>query len=216
MTTSRARGLQTLKGALVCIDPITSTPRVIAFTYNPETLKRTLQPELVGGEEGDRSQAVRFKGAPSEVVEVEVEIDATDLLEKDDPVTVASGIFPQLATLELLAYPRSSDVAQQQTLLAAGTMEIAPLTAPLVLLVWGRNRVVPVRINSYTISEEAFDANLNPIRASVTLSMRVLNYSDLNSSTAGYHQFLAYQQNMETRSAQSAQGSMNSIGSPAL
>ncbi len=190
MSAARARGPQTLKGALLYADSGLTTPRVIAFSYNPETLKRTLQPDVGGGEEGDRSQAVRFKSAPAEKLEVEVEIDATDLLEQDDPVTVASGIIPQLAALELLVYPRSTGITQPEMMLNSG--------APLLLFVWERNRVVPVRITGYTISEEAFDANLNPIRASVTLNMQVLNCSDLRSSNAGYLQFLAYQLNMET------------------
>lgn len=216
MSTVRARGINTLKGALVSIDAMTSLPQVIAFSYNPETLKRTLHPDIVGGEEGDRSEAVRYKGAPTETMEVEVEVDATDLLEKGDPVALASGIYPQLATLELLIYPRSSDVSQRQTLLAAGTLEIAPMAAPLLLFVWGRSRVVPVRLTGYTITEEAFDAQLNPIRAGVTLQMRVLNYSDLATTNQGYHQFLAYQQSMEASAGRLGGGSLTAIGSPNL
>lgn len=216
MSTTQARGPQVLKGALVSLDPFTSQPSVIAFTYNPETLKRGLQASMVGGEEGDRSQSVRYKGAPTETVDVEVEIDATDLLERGDPVATASGIYPQLAALELLVYPRSGDVSAQVTLLAQGTMEIAPLAAPLLLFIWGSRRVMPVRLNSYSITEEAFDGLLNPIRASVSLNLRVLNYSDLSSTNAGFHQFLAYQQAMEASAANAAGSGMAAIGSPSV
>ena len=191
------RGPRIFRGALVTIDPASPTPVVIAFQYNPSALRRKLQPQMVGGEEGDRSQAVRFAGAPVQTIEVEVEIDATDGLESNDPATVRYGIQPQLAALELLAYPRVADIQRRQQLLDSGTIEVAPLTAPETVFVWGTRRVVPVRIESLTISEEAFDAQLNPIRATVSLELRVLNYSDLSVSNDGYHQFMAYQQQME-------------------
>ena len=76
---TQSRGPNILRGALVSIDPSVPSPSVIAFYYNPATLKRTLQPQVVGGEEGDRSEAVRFTGAPVENIEVEVELDATGL-----------------------------------------------------------------------------------------------------------------------------------------
>jgi hypothetical protein len=40
-----------LKGAIVAVDPETSKQTTIAFQYNPETLKRTLQPQIAGGKE---------------------------------------------------------------------------------------------------------------------------------------------------------------------
>jgi hypothetical protein len=195
--TDRARGPQTLKGALVSVASSGST-EVIAFQYNPATLKRTLQPQMAGGEENDRSEAIRFTGAPVQIIQVEIELDATDQLDQGNPVAVQSGISPQLSALELLAYPDLGQVNQNQSQLESGTIEVAPLTAPRTLFVWGSNRVLPVRINSYTISEEVFDANLNPIQAIVSLSMRVLNYSDLTADNKEYHQFMVYQQNMIT------------------
>jgi hypothetical protein len=191
-------GARVLKGALVFIDPNAPTPHVIAFQYNPATLKRSLKPLLVGGESGDRSQAVRITGAPTETLSVEIEIDATDDLEKGASVATSLGIQPQLAAMELLIYPPSARVIANGAQLAAGTIEIAPTTAPRVLFVWGQRRVLPVQLASYTISEEEFDARLNPIRATVSLEMRVLTYSDLSASNADYHQYLAYQQSLES------------------
>jgi hypothetical protein len=190
-------GPRVFRGALVTIASGAAMPTVIAFQYNPSTLRRRLQPQMAGAEEGDRSTAVRFMGAPVQMIEVEVEIDATDGLEQNDPTTIQYGIQPQLAALELLAYPTVADIQSRQQLLNGGTIEIAPLTAPETLFVWGARRVVPVRIESFTITEEAFDGQLNPIRATVALEMRLLNYSDLSVSTDGYHQFMAYQQKME-------------------
>jgi hypothetical protein len=196
--TTRARGPFTLKGALVSVPDGASSPTVIAFQYNPSTLKRSLQAELVGGETDDRSLAVRFKGAPVETITAEIEIDGTDLLEQGDPTTLESGILPQLAALELLIYPTTTQVANAQAQLANGTLEIVPMAAPRTLFVWGAKRVVPIKLQSWSITEEAFDSHLNPIRATLSLTMRVLTYSDLDASTKDYHQFMVYQQALET------------------
>jgi hypothetical protein len=167
---------------------------------------------MAGGEENERSQAVRYTGAPEQVIEVEIELDAADMLEKGDPTAVQSGIYPQLSALELLAYPDLDQVNQNQSKLQSGTMEVAPLTAPRILFVWGPNRVLPVRINSYSISEEAFDTNLNPIRAIVSLSLRILTYYDLSADNKGYDQFKAYQQTMVTMAGKAVTSRSDSIG----
>ena len=194
--TTKARGPRVFKGALVSIGSTDRTPQVISFQYNPATLKRSLKPLMVGGEAGDRSQSVRITGAPTETYSVEIEIDAADDLENGDPVATTLGIQPQLALLELLIYPALSRVMENAALLSAGTIEIAPITAPRLLFVWGQRRVLPVQLSAYSISEEEFDSSLNPIRATVSLEMRVLTYSDLSASNADYHQYLAYQQSL--------------------
>jgi hypothetical protein len=193
---TRARGPRVFKGALVSIGSTDPTPQVISFQYNPATLKRSLKPLMVGGEAGDRSQSVRITGAPTETYSVEIEIDAADDLENGDPVATKLGIQPQLALLELLIYPALSRVMENAVLLSAGTIEIAPIAAPRLLFVWGQRRVLPVQLSAYSISEEEFDSSLNPIRATVSLEMRVLTYSDLSASNADYHQYLAYQQSL--------------------
>lgn len=155
---------------------------------------------MLGGQD-DRAQTVRFTGAPVETISVEVEIDAADGLEKGDATTTAMGIYPQLSALEVLVYPLSSRVVSNTQLLATGTLEIGPYVAPLTLFVWGQRRVVPVSLTSFSITEQAFDPNLNPILATVSLEMRVLSYSDLASGAPGYNQFMVYQQTKEALAA---------------
>src|SRR5579863_8147391 len=92
-------------------------------------------------------------------ITVEIELDASDLLEKNDATTLQYGLQPQLAALELLVYPTSSTITQRAALLSAGTLEIAPMTAPRILFVWGSHRVLPVRLQTYTIQETQFDTN---------------------------------------------------------
>ncbi len=205
---AKPRSAYILQGAIVCLPPSGPT-QVISFQYNPATLRRSIQPQQVGGEENDRSEAVRFTGAPVQKLNVEIELDASDQLNAGDPVAEEYGTLPQLSALELLAYPALQQINQNQSELANGIMEVAPLTAPRLLFVWGAKRVLPVRLESYEISEEIFDRFLRPIRATVQLSMRVLNYSDLDSSNKEYYEFMVYQQNLLTMA-----GAMTQPGDP--
>jgi len=189
------------KGALVTVDA-SSAKTSIPFQYNPDTLRRQLVPQLVGGQQNDRSQMVRFSGAPVETISVEIELDYVDASGVADATVASSGIYPLLSALEILAYMPVSTVNSNASLLSWGTLEVAPAPAPLTLFVWGASRVVPVSIQNYTITEQAFDNYLTPIRATVALEMRVLSYSDLATSNPGYSQFLVYQQNKETFAGQ--------------
>jgi hypothetical protein len=195
-------GPRLLKGAIVAIDLATNQRSAIVFQYNPETLSRTLQPQMVGGDQGQRSPVVRFTGAPLETLTIDVMIDAIDQLEVGDQQAASMGIHPQLTALEMLLYPQSQQVIQNSQLLSQGNIEIGPYVAPLTLFIWGGNRVLPVLLTGLSSREDLFDNHLNPIRATVTLNMRALSYSDLDSGHKGYHLFLAYQQAKEVMARQ--------------
>jgi hypothetical protein len=186
-----------VKGVIVMIDPTTSAvTRIIALQYNPDTLSRTLQPQAIK-EGGDRSEALRITGPPVETIKVEAEIDATDQLEFADSTATEVGLHPQLAALELIVYPTSAQLESNNNLAQSGTLEIMPMEASLTLFVWSKQRVMPVRITDFSITEEAFDVNLNPIRAKVSLGFRVLSVNDLGFSHKGGSLFMSYLQNKE-------------------
>ncbi len=188
-----------LKGGIVLIDSSTSSVvRVIVLQYNPITLTRTLQAQSVG-ENADRSQALRLSGPPAETYKLDAEIDAADQLEFPDQnqSVIEFGIYPQLAALETMIYPDSGKMQTNNSLARAGTMEILPVEAPMTLFVWSRRRVVPVRVTEFSITEEAFDPNLNPLRAKVSLSLRVLNVNDLGFDHPGGNLYLTYQKQLE-------------------
>jgi hypothetical protein len=124
---------------------------------------------------------------------MEVEIDAADQLEAGDGLTQTVGIYPQLSSLEMLLYPKSAQVILNTALLAAGITEIVPPTAPFTLFIWGPKRVLPVRLSSFSITEEQYDPLLNPIRAKASLSLRVLSYNDFNIAHPGFALFLSHQ-----------------------
>ncbi len=182
------------KGALVLVDPVSgAVRRTITLQYNPDSLARSLQ--IRGAGTGaDRSEALRLEGPPVETIRLEAEIDATDQLEhpRDNPDTVALGVHPQLAAVEAIAYPSATTLVLNNVLAALGTIEIIPAEAPLTLFVWSAQRVLPVRITELSVTEEAFDPALNPIRAKLTLGMRVLTVDDLGFTHRGGSLFMAY------------------------
>jgi hypothetical protein len=181
-----------LKGAIIGLDPVNPLASVIIFQYNPDTLTRTITARAAG-DEADRGEALRLKGPPEETIRLEVEIDATDQLERAQPPAIVMGIHPTLASLEMLLYPKSTLTIANEALLSAGVIEVVPPEAPLVLFVWGPHRVLPVRLSSFSIIEEAFDTALNPIRAGVSLELRVLTYQDLGLASMGGSLFMAHQ-----------------------
>ena len=204
-----------LRGGIVLIDPQTAAVlRIITLQYNPDTLSRSFQIKGVGGESGDRSEALRLKGPPVETINVEAEIDATDQLEFPDqnPNPPQLGIHPVLAALEILIYPTSSQLQSNNSLAQTGTLEIAPMETALAVFVWSKNRIVPVRLTDFSITEEAFDPALNPIRAKVSLGMRVLTVDDLGFDHKGGGLFMSYLQAKEGLAAKFQGGTMNALG----
>jgi Contractile injection system tube protein len=199
-----------VKGGLVVVDPESAAVlRVIVLQFNPDSVSRTLQVQAVGGEGADRSEALRLKGPPVETIKLEAELDATDQLGDG---SAENGIHPQLAALETIVYPRSDALQASDALARGGTLEIAPLQAPLTLFVWSRNRIVPVRVTDLSVTEEAFDPLLNPLRAKVSLGLRVLSVTDLGFAHKGGSVFMAYLEQKERLAEQSAAGVLRALG----
>lgn len=198
------------KGALVAFELPDSTPRVIVFQYNPATLTRTLEAQMQEGE-GNTGDPPRFKGAPIETIKMEVEIDATDQLERGEQQAGDVGILPQLAALETLVYPKSSQVVANNLLLKLGTIEIIPSVAPLTLFIWGKRRILPVRVTEFSVTEDAHHPNLSPIRAKISLGLRVLSYSDVSADNPAWNLFLSHQVIKEGLAAIATTGSLNAV-----
>jgi len=173
--------------------------RTLRFQINPDSLNRTIQPQSVGGDSGDRLETLRFKGPPIETIKFKASFDTAQMLnDKEYSYAATHGLHPLLAAFETLVYPTGADLQQQHRLADLGTLELAPMTAPLILFSWGPKRLVPVRITDIAIAETAFDPDLNPVLVeSMDLGLRVLSLNDLdfNSGAAGF--FRAYQQTKE-------------------
>ncbi len=205
-----------LKGGLIVLAPNgTRARRVISLQYNPDTLTRTYQVQGVGGEGGgERAQPFRLKGAAIESIKLDAEIDATDQLEFPDqnPAATEVGIAPQIAVLETLVNPTTAELLAVDADARGGTLEILPPESPLVLFVWSRSRVVPVRVTDFSVTEEAFDPNLNPIRAKVSIGLRVLTVDDLGYSHRGGTLFLSYLRTREALAARVPGTTLQSLG----
>jgi hypothetical protein len=206
MSSEFPRSPRLLKGALVVFESQKPgpPPRVVVFQYNADQVTRSLahraappEPSNVGGA---REDSFRVLGPPVETITLSVELDAADQLEEPtrNAEVALNGLHPALASLELLLYPSGAQVLLNRQLAQAGKVQICPADLPLTLLVWGRSRVVPVRLTSFSITEEAFDPRLNPIRAKVDLGMRVLTYMELRDDTLGFGAYIAYQTQKET------------------
>ncbi|MEN8175525.1 MAG: hypothetical protein ABFS23_07165 [Pseudomonadota bacterium] len=203
-----------VKGGIVLIDPASAkVRRVIALQYNPDSLTRTLQPQHIG-EGADQSEALRLTGPAVETLKLEADIDAADQLEFPDQHqnVVESGVAPQLAVLESLINPAAADLLANKALAAAGTLEIVPMESPLALFVWGTQRILPVRVTEFSITEEAFDPSLNPIRAKVSLGLRVLSIDDLGFDHKGGGLFMAYLKSHEKLASKAATFGFDALG----
>jgi hypothetical protein len=205
-----------VKGGLVVLDVQTrAVNRTIALQYNPDTLTRSYQVQGAGGEgQGERAQPFRLKGPAVESIKLEADIDATDFLEhpEQNANAVQFGIGPQIAALESLVNPTSRELLALSQQSQSGTLEILPVEAPLVLFVWSVNRVVPVRVTEFSVTEEAFDVALNPIRAKVSLGLRVMTTDDLGFADRGGSIFLNYLRTREALAGKTGAASLQSLG----
>jgi hypothetical protein len=205
-----------IKGGLVVLDAASgAVQRTIALQYNPDTLTRTYQVQGAGGDSGgERAQPFRLKGPAIESITLEAEIDATDSLEHPDQNanTVAFGIAPQLAALESLVNPSTRELLALNALAQSGTLEILSPEGPLVLFIWSASRVVPVRVTEFSITEEAFDVALNPIRAKVSLGLRVMTTDDLGFDHRGGSIFINHLRTREALAGKTGTASLPTLG----
>lgn len=108
----------------------------------------------------------------------DIRLDATDRLDDGDAITEQFGIAPQLSTLELMACPKDESLLGKAIGKLLGKPQGFSFTRgenpPLILFIFGRKRVLPVNINSMNITETEFSTDLNPVRATVAVSLTVI------------------------------------------
>jgi hypothetical protein len=111
-----------------------------------------------------------------ESLSFDIRLDATDRLNDGDPLTEQFGIAPQLATLEFMVQPKSESLFGEilDALRPGGFSFTCMEKPPMVLFIWGRKRVLPVNIDSMSITETEFSADLQPLRATVAVDLTVI------------------------------------------
>ena len=160
-----------------------TVPNVIAFQFNPETLRRTWTqpaPSPAGG------NPLGVQGDPGEAYALTLMLDITDVLEGDEnsPLVrdaAAAGLGSRIAALEMLMFPVASARPARGPSRSTPTAQV-----PAVLFVWGPNRMLPVRITALSITETLFDPLLNPTHATVELGFRVLTPKELEKVTGPF------------------------------
>lgn len=173
---------QVAKGALVTFDAdgFGGSPRVIPFQFNPASISRALRPAVQ--REAGTAEPRYLASPPEETIELRVELSAAGRSAAGLTSPAPPGLHAELAALELLLYPASELVTR---LNATRQPLLLPGPPALTLLVWGGLRVVPVRLTGMDITEQEFDAQLNPVYAQVSLHLQVLTYSELGFESAG-------------------------------
>jgi hypothetical protein len=185
------------KGAFVRVG-IGVAPTFAMFQYNPDSIVRSLEPANVHRNTEAQSctaaRSAQILSHPTENISFTLELDASDDLERGSTLAAQSGIAPALAALEMLITPSKVVSLLHYGLLKAGVIVPLPPPNALTLLYLGRLRVLPVKINNFEITEEAFDEHLNPIRAKVLVKVSVLGPNDVDDDfsrlAANAHQFL--------------------------
>lgn len=179
-----------LKGAFLSFGAglLGALPNVVVFQFNPAEVTRNpslpIPPSACSG--SGASDALQQPCQPGESISFKLNIDATEQLAEGNPIAAASGILPTLSALELLMTPASSMLIDLGSLLGGdepGPYEFPPAKLPTVLFFWGPFRILPVAITSLSINETEYDILLNPVRASVYVSLQVLVPTQLAGDT---------------------------------
>lgn len=114
-----------------------------------------------------------------ETISFDIRLDAKDRNAEGDPIAAVAGVLPQLSTLELMVHPESSSLLGKAADLLLDKLDVGYSFArdpnpPMILFVWGHKRVLPVNITSMNIKETEFSPLLDPVRATVTVQMKVI------------------------------------------
>ena len=206
-----------LKAGLILLDPETAkVERIIALQYNPEALNHAY--EIRGASETNRSEPLRLMGPPVETITVEAFLDATDQMEFPDenPEAAKRGVQGPISVLEMLIYPDSDQLLANRQRANEGRLEILPMEKYLTLFVWGKDRVLPVRVTQFSVNEEDFTPDLYPLRARVSLTLRVLSVDDLGFDHRGGSLYLRYHKIKERFAKKVQSADLEILGSISL
>jgi len=176
-------------------------PQIIMFQYNPDTMSRSLNAFNKPEADKDIKEKLTGKNAkldagfdPEETFNLTLFLDATDHLETPDQfphqITVVTGIADRLSALELLLYPEGDGLLKNLLSSAIGAIGggstksnldkmINRGEVPITLFFFGPGRIVPVIITSFNVEETWWNVALYPLRAKVTLGMKVLTATEL-------------------------------------
>ena len=180
-----------LRGAFVEFRPV--EPLIVGFQFNPEQLTRSRSLSFSVPNRSDARSLRDFHKCQTdlgyiqrhqqvdiaeETIGFDIRLDATDKLDRGDPIAEQHGIAPQLATLELMMQPRGETHFGSTLDAVLGSIKAfshaRSENPPMILFIWGRKRILPVNLNSMSIAESEFSTELDPIRATVAVELTVI------------------------------------------
>jgi len=187
-----------LRGALVEFmpTPLIPIPNIIIFQYNPESMSHAwTQPETPkAGPNQTTTNPLAVDGNPGESFSFTLSLDASDSIAEggaSGALASISGVASRIAALEMLLFPSSDTekglLGTVTALLGGGggeqSRKVPSSTINTVLFVWGPGRIVPVRLTALTVTERLYDTFLNPVKADVQVTLRVLTDDELKHNT---------------------------------
>ncbi|MBN1203491.1 MAG: hypothetical protein JXB05_01020 [Myxococcaceae bacterium] len=173
-----------LKGAFVDSNLLAFPPLIVPFQFNPERLSRrkaaNIQtPRSRRGTEERTPESQSLGEAQStfthpETISMDIRLDATDALEKGDAIAGEFGVLPALSALEMMITPRSESFFGGLLGLSANFGFGDRTSTPVLIFVWGRQRIYPVRLTELNIQEVEYNPNLNPTRVIASVNLQVI------------------------------------------
>jgi hypothetical protein len=203
------------RGALVDIDVSVVPPLFVPFQFNPETVQRrrsvsvrdpgALQGHAQLAPAGQTLGEAQSTVTEPETISFDIRLDATERLEQGDPLTGRFGVLPELSALEMMGTPRAATPFAAQLGLSGDFGFGGKEATPVVVFVWGRYRVYPVRLTELSISETEYDPALNPTRVIASVTLQVLEGGNV------YSRFTAARRVTALLSLASARPSLRSL-----
>lgn len=186
-----------LKGYFLDHDIFSFPPLLVPFQFNPEeiTRKRSVQYSSpvntalasATGEAApvqslrelhqrtsslDRIQKSQQVAVQEEEISFDIRLDASDATDAADPLAVATGVDTQLSALEMMLHPKGERLLAKLLMRRSRGFRFSrPSNPPLILFIWGVNKIMPVNITSMSIKEIHHNVLLYPTRAVVSVSM---------------------------------------------
>jgi hypothetical protein len=201
-----------LRGAFVDSNILALPPLILPFQFNPEKMTRRRSATISRpssragtGETVPENQSMgeaQTTTSEPETISFDIRLDATDALESGDLIAGEFGVLPALSALELMITPRSESIFGNLLGLTSNFGFGDRQSTPVLIFIWGRQRIYPVRLTEIDIQETEYNSNLNPTRVTASVSIEVI------SGTNPFYVF--------TQAQREILAAMNLLNAPAL
>ncbi|MDX1342147.1 hypothetical protein [Reinekea sp. G2M2-21] len=168
---------------------LTVPPLALVFDFNPQSISRSRTVTIKTGDApGNRtgydflspletSRVAQGVEMAAEGFSIDILLDATDKMEKGDPIASQFGVQPQIDTLRSMVEPKAQGPFGVKTLSSLGITGARAFerqeTASVLIFAWGL-QLLPVFLTGVSQREVLHLPNLMPYRAEINLTMQVI------------------------------------------